>query len=783
MAVKKICKLLLLCFVTVASVELAQGFDRTWELAVEVSAAVQLTPLQLHLSWRQDTTAIPTSYVVYRKSPSATSWGTGTVLSGEITNYTDSTIVEGETYEYQIIKNTPTYKGYGYLYSGVNVPLVESRGSVLLLVDSTFSTPLSNELSRLQQDLIGDGWKVIRHDVSRTAAVPSIKAIINGYYWEDPVNLKSVFLIGHVPVPYSGNLFPDEHPDHRGAWPADVYYADIDGNWTDSSVNATVAADPRNRNVPGDGKFDQTFVPTAPELQMGRADFANMPGRLTWDGPPTFPSEQELLRRYLNKNHNFRHRIISAPERGIVFDACGYYNGLAYAASAFRNFSAFFSFKNVTYVSQEGQWLPTLNNDAHLWAYACNSGSFKTLAGVGTHGAYNEAWTSDLVQQDPKVIFAMLYGSWFGDWDSEDNFMRGLLAAPAYGLACVWSGTPHFFLQHMALGEPIGFGTKLTQGNASNGLYRNQTNVAARGVHTALLGDPTLRMHTIAPPSNLSATPGFGSITLNWIASSDAIAGYHVYRSSSPTGPFSRLTGSVITGTSFTDNSPGGSANTYMVRAIKLQTSASGSYFNASQGVFATATAMTGPKPVITVVASDPTASRVGPDSGAWRFTRSANVSGDIFVKYSLGGTAVKWTDYRRAEGDMPEIILLPSGATNTTLTIHPVASSNLVGELNAVLTLTSDSAYDINSPSNASIVIHGNAITSATASAIEGNVGLTWSSGTNRKYRVAMKNSFDDSNWTDLGVLVNSGGGSTTWIDSTPQTAPQRFYRVFQVE
>jgi hypothetical protein len=61
---------------------------------------------------------------------------------------------------------------------------------------------------------------------------------------------------GHVPVPYSGNFNLDGHDYHFGAWPADVFYGDMDGVWTDSSVTQTIASDPRNWNVPGDGKFD-----------------------------------------------------------------------------------------------------------------------------------------------------------------------------------------------------------------------------------------------------------------------------------------------------------------------------------------------------------------------------------------------------------------------------------------------------------------------------------------------------------------------------------------------
>jgi hypothetical protein len=86
-----------------------------------------------------------------------------------------------------------------------------------------------------------------------------------------------VFLLGRIRVPYSGDIYPDGHPDHEGAWPADVYYADMNGAWTDNAVNVTVANDERHRNVPEDGKFDQSVLPTDVELQIGRVDFANMP--------------------------------------------------------------------------------------------------------------------------------------------------------------------------------------------------------------------------------------------------------------------------------------------------------------------------------------------------------------------------------------------------------------------------------------------------------------------------------------------------------------------------
>ena len=51
-------------------------------------------------------------------------------------------------------------------------------------------------------------------------------------------------------------------------------------------------------------------------------------------------------------------------------------------------------------------------------------------------------------------------------------------------------------------------------------------------------------------------------------------------------GPFTRLTTSPVTGTSF-NHSSGSASTVYMVRAVKLESSGSGTYFNASQGVFA----------------------------------------------------------------------------------------------------------------------------------------------------------------------------------------------------
>ncbi len=543
--------------------------------AVQVSATVQASPAQITLSWPPDWNA--SGYEVYRKSLTATSWGESTPLSANATSYTDFSVSPGVIYEYQIAKTTSIgYRGYGYITAAINAPLVENRGKVVFVVDNLYAADLAAELTRMQQDLVGDGWTVLRHDVSRNDSVVNIKNIIQSDYYADPANVKSVFLFGHVPVPYSGNFNPDGHSDHRGAWAADSFYGDMDGTWTDYSVYNTDAEKPWNRNVPGDGKFDQSNLPSDVDLQVGRVDLANMS---CFANKYPSRSEKDLLRQYLNKDHNFRHRVINPQRRGLVCDNFGEKSGEAFAASGWRNFAPFFGAENVTAVGAYN-YFPTVGSQSYLWSYGTGGGGWDTCYGVGS--------SDDFATTDVQSVFTMFLGSYFGDWDNDNSFLRAPLGSTTYGLTASWAGRSHWFYHHMALGETIGYSARLSQNNAPGGLYSSQ-NYGSRQVHIALMGDPTLRMHAVVPPASLTASVTSGNVILNWSASSDSsLQGYHVYRSSSANGPFTRLTASPIATTSFTDNIGGTYA--YMVRAIKLETSGSGTYFNPSQGIFASAT-------------------------------------------------------------------------------------------------------------------------------------------------------------------------------------------------
>ena len=599
--------------------------------AVEVSATVQPAPAQITLQWSADPYA--TGYTIFRKAPATTSWTQLTTLAGSINSWSDANVANGGSYEYAITKTTSLgYKGTGYVLAGINAPMVENRGKLVLIVDNTHATALANELSRLQQDLVGDGWTVIRHDVARTTTPPQIKDLIKSAYNADPTSVKSVFIFGHVAVPYSGNYNPDGHPDHQGAWTADTYYGDMDGTWTDSSVNNSGAEKAWNRNVPGDGKFDQSDLPSDIELAVGRVDLFNM---TCYSNKAWSRSELDLLRAYLNKDHNFRHGRIAVPRRGLVCDNFGESEGEAFASTGWRSFAPFFGAQNNVQVPY-GQYFNTLRDNGYLWSYGTGGGSWYTCNGVGS--------SDDFANTEIKTVFTAFLGSYFGDWDNESAFLRAPLGS-GYALATAWAGRPHWFFHPMGLGETIGTATKLSQNNRYSGLYGAQ-NWGTRQVHVTLLGDPTLRMHPVIPPSNVAANAG----TITWSSSTDsAIQGYNIYRAAFANGPFTKISGATpVSNLFFVDPAPTSGA-VYMVRAVKLEQSGSGTYFNLSQGTFSSGSIVPDPTPTPTVPAAP------------------SNLSGSAL---STNQIRLQWTDNSSDETGFRILRKIGASGAYTTLTV-----------------------------------------------------------------------------------------------------------------
>jgi len=575
------CKTIKLCAASLLMLLAAPEMkaDSTWIYAVQITAVLQTNPPAITLSWIQDMYGA-SNYTIYRKSEEATNWGSAVLeLDGSITNYTDTNVQVGMTYEYQIVKHASEgYTGYGYIYSGIEAPLIEDRGTLILVVATNSTTGLSNELTQLETDLTGDGWYVICEDVSSNDTPLYVRSLITNDYYADPQDVDAVFLFGHVPILESGYMNYDGH--YTRAMPADTYYGEMNDDWP-IPVNPT--------NGP-------SYIPSDVALEVGRVDMFNMIGQ----GSATpWPNEQELLRNYLNKDHNWRTHQIQVQRQALMGDRRGDIDGtLAMAASGYRNFAPFVGAGDPLAGTNDiidaniqddapipQRWISMLGETNYLWAFGDGGGELNGCTYLGTNGEYQEVLSTDIVGTDAKAVFVMLFGSYMGNWDGTDDLLRSVLATPTMGLACMMVGEPHWFVHHMGLGETIGYGTRLTVNNSK--LYQSASNAFMRAVYINLMGDPTLRQDPICPATGLSATAGLNGVMLNWNAGCDPVLGYNIYRSTDPAGLFARLNSSLIEATNYTDVEFTPGTYYYMVRGVKIETNPSGSYYNASEGVFA----------------------------------------------------------------------------------------------------------------------------------------------------------------------------------------------------
>ena len=534
----------------------------SYDNAVLSEASVNENDTVITIKWQSSLGA--TQYNLYRKLYGGLSWGSPIANLGPLDLfYGDSNVVANQLYEYRIMRIGSTGTAYGYLVSGINTQIPYNKGTMILIIDDYFLPDLQNEISELILDIEADGWFVQQQLVNRNNSVSQVKSIIQGIYNSDPIATNGLFLLGHVPVPYSGDINPDGHPDHLGAWPADVYYADIDGTWNDVSVNDASASDPRQHNIPGDGKFDESILPSDVELEVARVDFYNL---------PTFSNtETMLMQSYLGKLHAFKTRQYIPRDIAIVEDNfLGFAEG--FAGSAYASFSPNVGIDSIV----NGDYTSELLNNNYLWAYGTGGGWYSGASGIVT--------TNEFAANNYKSTFSMLFGSYFGDWDSADNLMRANLAS-GKTLSCSWSGRPYIYYHPLAMGEDLGYCIQKAQNNNST-YFSSTLNTFKRWIHIAQLGDPSLRARYISPPSNLTcSTNANGTIQLTWAPSSENVIGYAVYRRDPNINFWTLVDPAIISGTTYTDNSiVNGGAFIYMVRAVDTLRTASGKYYNQSLG-------------------------------------------------------------------------------------------------------------------------------------------------------------------------------------------------------
>jgi hypothetical protein len=435
----------------------------------------------------------------------------------------------GQTYQYQVQD-----RSQGGSMQEVSVahslgPKHHS-GTILLLVDQTLNEALQKDLDLFSEVLRKDGWLVKRaqaprHDDrswrSNPERIDRTKQTIIQQLGQVKTEPRVVMLIGHVAVPYSGFHALDGHvkpeDDHRGAWPADMVYADLDGVWTDQQVDHVNRISEANTNVPGDGKFDQESAPTRLEVGVGRVDFANLPAlnarRFFASSARRKQEEIDLIRRYLEKDILYRSKRLSFAAETLVEETLAATMGHKLRAAALTSGS-------LLYDSNAGKIRPgklIAGDRGALWGFISGYGGPSTMV-IGERTLQSEHFAQ--ANSLPDVAFLGLYSSWHPDWNCPNAFMRAALSQDhaVLGLMSILSGPWDF--------QPLGLGGCLGDVFIASGSH--PANPAKRSL--AILGDPTLKTAVVAPVDDVKVIFRGEQRRLEWVAEDmPGREGYHAY--------------------------------------------------------------------------------------------------------------------------------------------------------------------------------------------------------------------------------------------------------------
>jgi hypothetical protein len=571
-------------------------------LAVEVEAQVFDCPPTIVLRWRP-LSAMPTTGTVQLWRRLATDVRVAApvvVLPANATDYVDTNVTIGVAYEYIVMvtpQTTPILSGgvgvaQGYVRSGIQIPVVRKRGTVLIVIENQLQTALAaiprerGNIDLLRSDLTAEGWTSTVIAVNANDTVVSVKAAITAAYRAD-ANLKALYLIGQVAYPYSGNQNPDGHGDHLGAWPCDGFYGDIDypaSLWTDRTNFSAPSVAARLRNWPGDGKYDDLYFQSTLELQVGRVDLSRMTVF-----PAPFQSEVNLTARYLLKSHEFRIAQRTYKRQSLLRVNFDNYQSGKGPVRFLRPFFGDFA------VLGADQLLQKLQNESSLISAGDGPGSYSSVGGIGS--------SANFATTNPRAAVLPLFGSYFGDTDSANNLLRAAIATE-HVLLTWWHAWPGFQSVHqLALGATAGEManaslSRFTANSAQQTFPEGGPNgsPSAGRVFVSLVGDPTLRLFNVPQPTVVADASTCGTVKLTLTETKpsgddiDAPATRH-FEILDKDWNFVANVDAVNGAATYSHAMAAGGAVSLLVRAVRLETTKSGTFFTASLAVTAEGTA------------------------------------------------------------------------------------------------------------------------------------------------------------------------------------------------
>jgi hypothetical protein len=438
-------------------------------------------------------------------------------------------------------------------------------------------------------------------------------------------------------------------------------------------------------NLPGDHKYDPELLSELTpndtlELGFGRVDLSN-----------SVPGEYEAMRMYFNKLHRYKtaspdfqpgRRAISRTGFGMVM----------------RTFLA-------TMPGALGMSKVDLIKDTDLPAVP--SSDYDPDAAYTAQNIpylfYFKGGSAPEYDVGGRAVFWTGMQSHWGYWfDAGNNNMVRRLGEDNFTLSVTWSiglnlNYEASYLYHrMGMGFDAGDMMRVSMSNRStnNPVYTS----TGSPLFMNHIGCPSLRLFMFPPPTGLSVVNAGGNPSLSWVASvappagEPQVIGYHIYRAANTNGPFARITSTPVTGTTYVDSSVNSGTWIYQVKAVRLETTGGGTYYNASLGVQQSIDLTNGPAALTVATTSLPDAN--------WNTPYLTTLS-------AAGGTPLfNWTV---TSGSLPPgLMLSPSG------TISGLATAGGTFSFTAQVTdqagQTAQKALLLNSQSNSATTFYAEA-------------------------------------------------------------------------
>lgn len=377
-------------------------------------------------------------------------------------SWTDTNVSLGDIWEYQVIRNNTwwynatQYNAIGYTIGSVMYDNTDYKGQMILLVADDISTNLTIKYNRLKSEIANDGWQVNEIIVPKATSwdsgseVVTVKNQIEALYNAAPTNDKPqiLFILGHVPMPRSGSTTvtaPDGHDENRGARGSDVFYADIDGVYTDAATfNPGGLSTTLAENYPDDFKWDQDFLASDVEMAFGRVDF--------YEVYVNGLSELTLIENYLDKLSAYK----NADSNYLMGEKSGFNIGFENSTDA--------SYRSLLNISEPSEVYENTTGSNHS-QWVQNNGPFKIYM--------QNVSPPDVTEWETIGMDATVFSSDQSYWGFNDipySTIRTALAIPSTkNLITLWTTSAINLFHQACNGQPLGLAMKtIINHNASN---------------------------------------------------------------------------------------------------------------------------------------------------------------------------------------------------------------------------------------------------------------------------------------------------------------------------